>query len=106
MKFMFNLMVECAEHFVHHFSKIEEDIIEIELKDVFTRFTNDAIATTAFGLKCDSFEQPNNEFYLKSKEAMTFKGLRLLNFILYSLSPWLVEVFCCKTLESFLMRSC
>lgn len=37
MKNMFHLMNETAENFVNHFKAKEQDLIEIELKDNFTR---------------------------------------------------------------------
>ncbi|KAJ8965320.1 hypothetical protein NQ314_004214 [Rhamnusium bicolor] len=74
MRSMFLLMTECSENFVQHFLKKDEEIVTIEFKDVFTRFTNDVIATTAFGVKVDSLDQPNNEFYLMGKEATDFNG--------------------------------
>ncbi|KAJ8955212.1 hypothetical protein NQ317_001065 [Molorchus minor] len=39
-----------------------------EMKNVFTRFGNDVIATAAFGISVNSLDKPNNEFYLMGKE--------------------------------------
>ncbi|KAJ8928373.1 hypothetical protein NQ314_019104 [Rhamnusium bicolor] len=47
----------------------DEEVVTVEMKDIFTRFTNDVIATTAFGVKVDSLAEKNNEFYLMGKEA-------------------------------------
>ncbi|KAJ8953899.1 hypothetical protein NQ318_019139 [Aromia moschata] len=74
MKAMFVLMAECAENFVQYFLEKDEDIIDVEMKNVCTRFSNDVIATTAFGIKVDSIREPNNEFYLMGKEATNFAG--------------------------------
>ncbi|KAB0794243.1 hypothetical protein PPYR_13863 [Photinus pyralis] len=51
MKAMFNIMSECAERFVNHF-RVEgsEDTVTVEFKDIFTRFTNDVIASASFGI--------------------------------------------------------
>ncbi|KAF2899551.1 hypothetical protein ILUMI_06625, partial [Ignelater luminosus] len=80
MKMMFNLMKNCSKQFVKHYHK-ESGIVTLEMKDAFTRFTNDVIATTAFGIDCDSLTNPNNEFYLMGKDASNFTGIRSLKFL-------------------------
>ncbi|KAJ8955214.1 hypothetical protein NQ317_001067 [Molorchus minor] len=82
---MFVLMTECAENFVQHFLKKDEDVVTIEMKDAFTRLTNDVIATIAFGVTVDSLENPTNEFYLMGKKATNttfFTNLKLLSYIM------------------------
>jgi cytochrome P450 family 9 len=85
MKTMFVLMSECCQQLVnfleqcyqqppqnlYHISK-EGDLLILELKDMYTRCTTDVIATTAFGLKVDSLQQPTNKFYVKGQEATNF----------------------------------
>uniref|UniRef100_V5GR19 Cytochrome P450 9e2 n=1 Tax=Anoplophora glabripennis TaxID=217634 RepID=V5GR19_ANOGL len=93
MKAMFVLISECAENFVQHFQKKNEDVLTIEFKDTFTRFTNDVIATTAFGIQVDSLGQPKNHFYLMGKEATDFSGLwKNLKFFGYFLFPKLYNL--------------
>nr|XP_023017890.1 cytochrome P450 9e2-like [Leptinotarsa decemlineata] len=75
MRTMFILMSKCAEDFVNHFLKKDQVCFELEMRDTFTRFANDVIATAAFGVKVDSLEAPNNEFYLMGKEATNFGGI-------------------------------
>ncbi|KAJ8965321.1 hypothetical protein NQ314_004215 [Rhamnusium bicolor] len=88
IKSMFVLMTECAENFLEHFLKKNEDIITLEVKDVFTRFTNDVIATTAFGVKVDSMAEPNNTLYLMAKEATNFSGFwKTFKILLYLIFP-------------------
>ena len=48
----------------------------LELKDIYTRCTTDMIATTAFGLKVDSLQQPTNKFYVMGQEATNFGPLK------------------------------
>ncbi|KAJ8926642.1 hypothetical protein NQ314_020976 [Rhamnusium bicolor] len=93
MRSMFVLMTECSENFIQHFLKKDEEIITVEFKDIFTRFTNDVIATTAFGIKVDSLDQPNNEFYLMGMDATNFSGFwKILKFFGYFIFPKLYEV--------------
>lgn len=74
MKIVFEFIDVCAKQFVRHYEEQGESIIELEMKDTFTRFANDVIATTGFGVTCDSIRDRNNEFYLMGKEATHFGG--------------------------------
>ncbi|KAK4874013.1 hypothetical protein RN001_013373 [Aquatica leii] len=91
MKMMFTLISECAEEFTNYFEKQKQNFLDVEMKDVFSRFTNDAIANVAFGFKCNSLEDKCNEFYIRGKETTTFTGLRFLTFTLYTSFPRLAK---------------
>lgn len=82
MKAMFGLIVESAEQFTEYFSSDPEKAMCVDIKDAFTRYANDVIATTAFGVKCDSLKHKTNEFYLMGKEATNFAGLKSIKFLL------------------------
>lgn len=92
MKIMFSLIDACAQNFLHYFTKDGKNSLEIELKDAFSRYTNDVIATTAFGIECNSLEYKNNEFYLMGKDVTNFTGLRILKFFGFILMPKLMQV--------------
>ena len=93
MKYMFSLISQSGEQFVNYFLKQNEDLITVEMKDTFTRFTNDVIANTAFGVECDSLVDRKNEFFLMGKEATDFSNFwKNLKFILYFLAPKLSDV--------------
>ncbi|KAF2894283.1 hypothetical protein ILUMI_11888 [Ignelater luminosus] len=88
MKMMFGLMTNCAKQFVKYFKGQNENLVEVEMKDVFTRFTNDVIASTAFGISCDSLRDKENEFYLMGKKLTSFGGsfkdnLKAIGFLLF-----------------------
>lgn len=93
MRIMFVLIEECAQQFAEYFKKPNTNYTEIELKDVFTRFTNDVIATTAFGIKCDSLKDKDNEFQKMGRDLTNFTGIRSLKFLLHSISPLLMKAF-------------
>ncbi|XP_069689911.1 cytochrome P450 9e2-like [Periplaneta americana] len=63
------------------------DILPLEMKDLSTKYTNDVIATSAFGIKCDTLANPNNDFYKMGKEFTKVTFLKFLIFTLYSLLP-------------------
>lgn len=71
-------MTECTEEFVKHFLNKNQDLLEVDMKEIFTRFSNDVIASLAFGIKVDSLNEPNNEFYLMGKKATDFSGIMKL----------------------------
>ena len=71
---------------------LEGNVLAVEMKDLFTRYTNDVIATSAFGIACDSLKNPRNEFYEMGKDLTTFRGLRGLIFFGYMMSPKLMKV--------------
>ncbi|KAJ3645286.1 hypothetical protein Zmor_022952 [Zophobas morio] len=94
MKFMFSLISKSGEQLVNFFLKKDQELITVEMKDTLTRFTNDVIANTAFGVECDSLGERENEFYMMGKEATDFSGLcKNLKFIGYILVPKLLKLF-------------
>ncbi|XP_069676170.1 cytochrome P450 9e2-like isoform X2 [Periplaneta americana] len=102
MKNMFVLISECCQQFVdfldqcYQTSPTEDSFITkdgnlliLELKDFYTRYSNDVIATTAFGVEVDSLKQPKNEFFLMGQSATNFGALKLFTFMLF---PRLMEM--------------
>ncbi|CAH1178924.1 unnamed protein product [Phaedon cochleariae] len=88
MKGIFILMENCAENFVNHFMADDKQLIVLETKDTFTRFCNDVIATTAFGVEVDSLKYPDNEFYAMGKRATNFTSLKsMMKFLGYLVAP-------------------
>jgi len=71
---------------------LEGNLLAVEMKDLFTRYTNDVIAKSLFGIGCDSLNSPKNEFYEMGKDINKFSGLRALIFNGYMMSPKLMKV--------------
>ncbi|KAK4875636.1 hypothetical protein RN001_012058 [Aquatica leii] len=92
MKVLYVLMQDCTERFIKHF-KNQNQSVSINAKDVFTRFANDIIGTSAFGINCNSMENQDNEFYLMGKEATDFSGFKILKFAMYGISPTIMKIF-------------
>lgn len=92
IKGIYVLMVETAENFINHFLEKEDDLIEFEMKNAYSRFTNDIIATTAFGVKVDSLKDKTNAFYEMGKKLTSFDGiLTILRFIGHLSVPKLLK---------------
>lgn len=92
---MFELMTQCAENFIDYLEvKAKNPENTIDSKDLFTRYTNDVIATCAFGIDVDSFKYPNNDFYLLGRRGTSFDSFEMgMRFIMFRLSPKLMKLF-------------
>ncbi|XP_074040218.1 cytochrome P450 9e2 isoform X2 [Leptinotarsa decemlineata] len=101
MRAMFFLMRDAAENFANHFLKQDEDVVVIEMKDTFTHFCNDVIATTAFGVEVDSLANPDTEFYRMGKKATDLsRPGKQLRFIINMVAPWISKVLGVKFFEN------
>ncbi|ETN64342.1 cytochrome P450 9b2 [Anopheles darlingi] len=94
MRVMFSLIAECAQSMVEHFRSEETKAaggagtgLQLELKDVMSRFGNDVIGTAAFGIKVDSFRNPENEFITMARSIMNqqsiVKVVKMLGFTFF-----------------------
>ncbi|XP_053607719.1 cytochrome P450 9e2-like [Plodia interpunctella] len=96
MRLMLPFMVEVGDQMVLCLkSQIRESgvgYIDVEGKDLTTRYANDVIASCAFGLKVNSHAEQNNEFYDKGREASTFNFKQILKFFALNLFPRLMTL--------------
>ena len=79
MRHMFELVVECAEEMAKYLSNDakNEKSIRWEMKELFSRYTSDVIATCAFGIKVNSLEDSTNEFYTVGRNCLKFSSLKV-----------------------------
>ena len=94
-KSMFVLMRDCAEEYGDYFASLPADqSTRLELKDAFAKYTNDVIATCAFGIDVNSMKNPKNTFYVYSREATNFgRREQAFRFSAAKKSPWLCRLF-------------
>jgi len=92
MKNMFKLMSDCGADFGNYLAQLPPEQRTMQTKDVFTRYTNDVIATCAFGIKVDSMRNPENEFYVYGKEATTFNTISIIKLYTFRSLPWLARL--------------
>lgn len=71
---------------------VDKRILEIEMKDAFSRYTNDVIATSAFGIKVDSLKERENEFYLMGLQVSNTTALQFIKMLIILISPRLAKV--------------
>lgn len=70
----------------------EKGLLELDIKDVFTRYTNDVIASSAFGIRVNSLKERDNQFYALGKETTNFRGTVLIKFFLMMVVPAIAKV--------------
>ncbi|XP_012059255.1 PREDICTED: cytochrome P450 9e2-like [Atta cephalotes] len=89
MKFMFDLISKCSHDFVDYLVDHPEICDAIEMKGAFRRYTNDVIATAAFGISVNSMKDQNNEFYTRGVEATKFSAglLAIVKFMFIRICP-------------------
>ncbi|XP_017124755.1 cytochrome P450 9c1 [Drosophila elegans] len=89
---MFELIQYCNVEAVGFLQRqLDEGNAELELKDFFTRYTNDVIATAAFGIQVNSFKDPNNEFFSFGQRISEFRFWGALKVMFYILMPKLMK---------------
>ncbi|KAM7343841.1 putative cytochrome P450 6a21 [Cochliomyia hominivorax] len=71
MKAMYPLVLKQADNLVQVLDNIIQEENHLELKDLMARFTTDVIGSCAFGINCNSLQDPQAEFRVM--------GLRSLN---------------------------
>ncbi|CAK1547399.1 unnamed protein product [Leptosia nina] len=81
MPFMNEISANIVEYVKDH---INEDT---NIDDLIRRYTNDVIASTAFGLTVNSLKDKENEFYKTGQDLFNFPFLRRVVFIITFLFP-------------------
>lgn len=94
MRQMFELVTECADGMANYFVKQSAGgkKIDLEMKELFSRYTIDMIASCAFGIRVNSFENPENDFFTMGKKFLNFGGpLLMFRFLFMRVAPWLAK---------------
>lgn len=96
MRQMFDLVGDTAHEMVEYFqekTKENPEGLNVEVKDLFSKYTNDVIASAAFGVKVNSFENDKNDVYVMGSKALLFEGVKpMLKFFLAILAPRLMQL--------------
>jgi len=96
IRLMFELIHACNVEAVRYVERqLEEQNnqgVELELKEFFTRYTNDVIATAAFGIQVNSFVDQQNEFFTLGQRVSQFSFWGGLKVLLFILLPRLMKV--------------
>lgn len=96
MRQMFELVCECTEATAKYFQQRADrgEIINCEMKNVFARCATDIIASCAYGIKVDSLEDEDNDFFYAGKSFMnSLLGVKgMLKFMFMKLLPNLARI--------------
>lgn len=97
MRLMLSLMTKCCEGFVKYLNVNEAGGDPMrskvyEMKDIFSRFANDTIATCAFGLEVNSMQNQQNDFYTTGRSMTENTTAVLLKFLGFSTCPRLMNL--------------
>ncbi|OQV14013.1 Cytochrome P450 3A9 [Hypsibius exemplaris] len=87
LKQMNGLINECCDNLVSNLGKKADADEEFECQSLFRTVTMDVIASTFFGTKIDSQNDPKNEFTKNAKEAFDFTNFNPV-LIIFFLFPW------------------
>ncbi|KFB49806.1 AGAP012292-PA-like protein [Anopheles sinensis] len=94
MRQMFELVSESGQGMVQHLlaeARRDGATQQYEMKDIFSRFANDVIASVAFGIQVNSFTEPKNDFYTKGKKLLDFNSfMSSVKFLLFITVPRLM----------------
>ncbi|XP_014476506.1 PREDICTED: cytochrome P450 9e2-like [Dinoponera quadriceps] len=93
MKSMFKLMSDYGVQFANFMAQLPpEQRLMIDTKDVFSKYTNDVIATCAFGVSVDSMRDPKNLFYVYGRETTILDSVSSIKFYIFRNLPWLARL--------------
>lgn len=93
MRQMFLLINEVADESIKFLKKNNQTEIDFNIKDYFTRFTNDVIASAVFGIKVNSFRDEDNEFYAMGKNVTKFDTLQNIKFMMFTNFKYIMRAF-------------
>lgn len=89
MKLMFGLIDDCAKEFTDYLKDNPDMTKEVEAKDAFTKFTCDAIASAAFGIRVNTLKNPDNDFYRAGMELANFTFFKFYKAMMVGALPFL-----------------
>lgn len=92
LKGMFDTIVHCAKPLEECIGKFAVAGKEAEVREIFSRFTTNVIASIGFGIEIDSFKDPKNEFREKSSRIFEPLIRNEFRFSMSFLSPFLTKL--------------
>lgn len=94
MRMMHQLMIKSTEQFIDALRETDKTAKIFDSRDLFSRFANDIIATTAFGIEMDSMRDDGDSEFLKIGRSMSeFRYVDGLKFLATLSFPKLVKFF-------------
>ncbi|KAG5340415.1 CP9E2 protein, partial [Acromyrmex heyeri] len=92
MKTMFISMSKHAADFAELMSILPANKCDVNMKDIFGRYTNDVIALCMYGMKIDSIRDPTNKFYVCGKGITHVSAILIIKYIFIRAFPKLGRI--------------
>lgn len=84
MRLMMQLVTECASEVCEYIeSEMKNDILELNFKDLASRFVANSVATSAFGFKVNTLKDRENEFYERGYSAANLSTIKFFAFLAF-----------------------
>nr|NP_001352298.1 cytochrome P450 6k1-like [Trachymyrmex cornetzi] len=101
LKKMFELMLVCGDNLDTYLEslKLEDKDIELNIKDLSSKFFMDIVGTTAYGLNVNSLNNPDNEFPKYGKQIFKISILHAYEFLVILFLPNLVHFINAKIFD-------
>ncbi|XP_063995669.1 uncharacterized protein LOC135173024 [Diachasmimorpha longicaudata] len=93
LKHMFELILECADHFEKYLKDEIGTGKVIECKEPIARFTTDVIGSCAFGLDMSAIDSNDSEFRRIGKKIFEPNFRLLMSRLLRDVAPWIYNFF-------------
>lgn len=94
MRLMFELVRDCALNsvaFLQHSSK-QNETVSLEMGEFFSRYGSDVIASSAYGVNINSFQDKDNEFYVRGRHVSdTASPIYAIKFIVQRICPQIMK---------------
>ena len=87
LKAMYQLTLDNAQNLAQYVRDQMAGKDEVEVKDAFGKFTMDNIASSAFGVNCNSFTDPNSKFASTAAALNSFDILSMIRFMVECVLP-------------------
>lgn len=78
LKQMFHMIFDVGNKFKRHLDPLADACQDIEVYDLFARYTTDCISSCAFGFDANSLENPDTEFVKMGRKVLHFSKLKAL----------------------------
>lgn len=92
MRTMFTAMNNVNRQFIDYLLETDGSQI-LEVKDLFTRYSTDIIASCAFGLEMNSIKNKENDFYRMGKKVSNFSGIQAIRLFIAIIFPNFSRIF-------------
>ncbi|KAF5307417.1 hypothetical protein FQR65_LT06931 [Abscondita terminalis] len=96
MKMMFPTLVACSQGLTKLMDENVKSRDTFDIKDLVSRYTTDVIGSTAFGIDCDSLNNPDSQFRQYGAKLFKRNFLGTVRTMLSLLAPEILEFFNAK----------